>query len=72
MTVKELIQTVRASAYTINSNGLVIPLDPSDELQLDAFGQYVVDQARVYNNGGGEGEAAVEIRLKAQYMRREA
>lgn len=72
MTVKELIQTVRASAYNISSNGLVIPIDPSDELQLDAFGQYVVDQARVYNNGSGEGEAAVEICLKAQYVRKEA
>lgn len=63
MTVKELVSTVEAERYAINSQGFAIPLVPSDPLQMDAFGAYEVERADVTPDKG------LEITLKTVYIK---
>lgn len=65
MTVKQLCNTVKAESYTISSQGMALPLDPGDPLQMEAYGAFAVAEATATIERG------LEISIKTAYIREE-
>ncbi len=73
MTVRELCKTVNASRYTIANQGNAIPFDPENELEMEAYGGFIVGRATTYNSPEETDvgtQAELEITIKRDYAGR--
>lgn len=67
MSISELASVLHCDKICINFNGFKNEIDPSDQLQMAAYGGFLVDRADMY---AVEGQTTCEITVITSFMRK--
>lgn len=69
MSISELASVIHCDKLCVNFNGFKNEIDPSDQLQMAAYGDFLVDRADMY---AVEGQTTCEITVKTSFLRKDA
>lgn len=69
MTIKELVTVIRCNKISVNFDGFTNELHPEDQLQMDAYGDFIVETANIVAVAD---EAYCEISVKTSFARKGA
>lgn len=68
MSISELASVIHCDKLCVNFNGFKNEIDPSDQLQMAAYGDFLVDRADMY---AVEDQTTCEITVKTSFLRKE-
>lgn len=67
MSIFELASVIHCDKICVNFNGFKNEIDPNDQLQMAAYGDFLVDRADMY---ALEGQTTCEITVITSFMRK--
>lgn len=67
MTIRDLVTVIRCNKIFVNFDGFKNELHPEDQLQIAAYGDFIVDRADMY---AVEDQTTCEITVKTSFLRK--
>ena len=69
MTIRDLVTVIRCNKIFVNFDGFKNEIHPEDQLQMAAYGDFIVDSANIFSVAD---ETFCEISVKTSFARKGA